>query len=655
MQGAMTRDSAVTIIVNVTLDGLAIIVRLKSYVTHFVSTVSAVTIVTWTVTTLLASAPRAFLGDCSISLGDGACVPECVMGVCNGDGSGCLCVHGWEGDACDHETEFCTNNELPCGDHGVCGNGVCWCAENWTGERCEELDQEAVFSCEESCTDGQGACIDAVCVCYPGFTGSLCSDIEECTDDADGDFPCSGHGVCEMGICHCFPGYAGSLFRLYQDDLIAADSLSCIDECNNNGVCFLGECHCLNGFWGEACGAHEPYICPFNCNERGECVSGQCHCDLGYIGVGCEQEKHCSELCLLHGVCAHGTCFCTAGWKGKDCDEAMKQGERTHQLQEDLEVAVLKVDKAGPCGPGCGIHGICGPDGSCMCEDGVTDMNCTQSIDESSVSCDGCVLSHGECLFGKCFCHYGWSGDSCEGAISALCPSNCNHRGLCLHGQCYCDDGYGGLACVRLHACEYACGPHGACINGDCVCALGYNGSMCTGLTGEEPLPDPDDYEVFGFQSDVQGVNTNTAKLPSNTPVVTLQKDARAVVECREGCGSGTCHKNTCYCRAGTTGHSCNITLKNNAVDVASGTRPATATEHPGGVYTYMYAHHDDISLRASSSAVTLFSFVAAFVVGMFMVAALMHMNSNSDSGSDNAPRAIAGGAGSGEKTLPRV
>ena len=95
---------------------------------------------------------------------EGRCEPACVQGDCGGDFS-CMCDAGWTGVACDKPLP-CGAPEAPvpatsprrlaalaaslprrearisiapkpCGDHGVCRDGLCFCDTPWFGLQCE--------------------------------------------------------------------------------------------------------------------------------------------------------------------------------------------------------------------------------------------------------------------------------------------------------------------------------------------------------------------------------------------------------------------------------------------------------------------------------------------------------------------------------------
>ncbi|XP_045475897.1 integrin beta-nu-like [Harmonia axyridis] len=103
-----------------------------------------------------------------------------------------------------------------------------------------------------------------------------------------------------------------------------------------------------------------------------------------------------------------------------------------------------------------------------------------------------CINGNMRC--GKCNCHYGWTGDSCNETCSySLDPcrkevdgvkeTSCSRRGDCECGKCICDFPYQGKYC------EYKCptykgkicAGHGKCgDNESCTCDSGYTGKDCS-------------------------------------------------------------------------------------------------------------------------------------------------------------------------------
>lgn len=160
------------------------------------------------------------------SCSEGRCEPGCVHGDCGADFA-CICGAGWTGVACDKplpcwapeapppatssarrlaaEAASPPRREArlsiapkPCGEHGVCRDGLCFCDAPWFGLQCER----------QQCTDdkcgGHGQCVDGSCVCEAGWLVPDCA-ARRCPGD------CSGTGYCmASGVCSCKPGFGGA-------------------------------------------------------------------------------------------------------------------------------------------------------------------------------------------------------------------------------------------------------------------------------------------------------------------------------------------------------------------------------------------------------------------------------------------------------------
>lgn len=63
--------------------------------------------------------------------------------------------------------------------------------------------------------------------------------------------------------------------------------------------------------------------------------------------------------------------------------------------------------------------------------------------------------------------------------IPAVCSLDCGLHGTCENGKCRCHDGWSGTSCDQL-PCDARCSNHGQCKNGTCVCSQGWNGRHCT-------------------------------------------------------------------------------------------------------------------------------------------------------------------------------
>ncbi|KRZ14239.1 Teneurin-m [Trichinella zimbabwensis] len=146
-------------------------------------------------------------------------------------------------------------------------------------------------------------------------------------------------------------------------------------------------------------------------------------------------------------------------------------------------------------------------------------VNFSVSITSSSKQeCKYGCFDKGICNDGLCACFDGYAGEFCE---KTICPAICNGNGLFSGGRCHCHQGWKGVECdVPYSICEIPnCNNHGQCGNdGQCICDPGYKGEFCEEL-------------------DCPSADCN---------------------------GQGVCVKGLCYCRAGWTGSSCEISTSLN-------------------------------------------------------------------------------------------
>ncbi|XP_043934440.1 stabilin-1 [Protopterus annectens] len=232
--------------------------------------------------------------DCQVCPG-GLEAPCGNHGVCNDgvNGTGiCDCTKGFHGTACElcDQGQYGPNcQECNCTSNGVCedgitGSGLCFCKEGWTGQQCEtKLDVKPI--CSPECDSNAVCRANNTCECNPFYEGDgrNCAVVDRCQD---GNNPCHQFGVCsQFGInvtCTCHPDYEG-------------DGYFCrpIDRCadGNNG----------------------------NCSEHANCINTgpnqrRCECKDGYVGNGVqclEKAIPPTDRCLeMNGNC-HPEATCT--------------------------------------------------------------------------------------------------------------------------------------------------------------------------------------------------------------------------------------------------------------------------------------------------------------------------------------------------------
>jgi len=138
------------------------------------------------------------------------------------------------------------------------------------------------------------------------------------------------------------------------------------------------------------------------------------------------------------------------------------------------------------CPGGC-VHGACGGDGLCVCEDGWSGSTC-EDYCPGFPACGGPLRGHCSVVSiaqnqtaRRCVCQSGFSGDGCD---NYSCPP-CLNGGSCFFSEdgdnrsvCQCLPAYGGDFCQE-QLCPANCSGAGDCIDGRCSCWLGAHGESC--------------------------------------------------------------------------------------------------------------------------------------------------------------------------------
>ncbi|XP_069114510.1 N-acetylglucosamine-1-phosphodiester alpha-N-acetylglucosaminidase-like [Argopecten irradians] len=94
---------------------------------------------------------------------------------------------------------------------------------------------------------------------------------------------------------------------------------------------------------------------------------------------------------------------------------------------------------------------------------------------------------HGQCIMGRCNCHYPSGGQDCT---QLLCNTDCSFNGKCTPSGCVCNagfhaidcnkrcpEGYYGKGCTKVCACYNGFTRHAE--DGSCSCAPGFKGRTC--------------------------------------------------------------------------------------------------------------------------------------------------------------------------------
>jgi len=188
-------------------------------------------------------------------------------------------------------------NAPQCSGHGTYMCGICQCAPDFFGRRCEcdaenlsfHGDLEAGCRPDNTTTtlcNNRGDCICGKCECYPRenpneiVSGDYCECDNFSCDRYDGKL-CSGpdHGVCNCGKCECFaewdvPGYTACECRASNETCITPYGEHIHKLCSGHGECVCGECKCFETDEGQYSGRYceDCPTCPGKCEELQPCV-----------------------------------------------------------------------------------------------------------------------------------------------------------------------------------------------------------------------------------------------------------------------------------------------------------------------------------------------------------------------------------------------
>lgn len=208
------------------------------------------------------------------------------------------------------KTKFKCSSATDCLNGALCYNGVCFCAQGFTGETCGTNIDECRLV-EEPCYNN-GHCIDEVagfrCDCVAGYKGDRCQEsIDMCIGS-----PCLNGATCLNHqtdySCNCELGWEGRNCEKNIDECLK-------NPCQNNATCFDlvndYKCDCgSSGFVGKNCEinfddcAVKP--CSFGAKECIDLTRDfKCICHDGFTGKRCDIDiDECqSNPCGNNGIC----------------------------------------------------------------------------------------------------------------------------------------------------------------------------------------------------------------------------------------------------------------------------------------------------------------------------------------------------------------
>jgi protocadherin alpha len=188
-------------------------------------------------------------------------------------------------------------NAPQCSNHGTYKCGICECAPDFFGRKCEcdaenlsfHGDLEAGCRPDNTTTtlcNNRGDCICGKCECYPRenpqevVSGDYCECDNFSCDRYNGEL-CSGadHGVCQCGKCVCnsewdSPGYTACECRASNDTCITPWGEFLNQLCSGHGTCECGKCKCQETADGQYSGqfCEDCPTCPNKCEELQPCV-----------------------------------------------------------------------------------------------------------------------------------------------------------------------------------------------------------------------------------------------------------------------------------------------------------------------------------------------------------------------------------------------
>ena len=230
-----------------------------------------------------------------------------------------------------------TCNELGCGDHGTCTNGVCVCSDYWTGKQCENPptgnagctpdtpnqkscgNLGSYGTCQSAASTTTGITGTGQCTCdiTTSQTGTFCEQACSVNDGTacggplrgfcvDGNYNYYSNNNAVKNRCVCVNGWSGNACTIpppgwqCNDTDQLCTNLTTEDPKNTvpTGTCANGVCTCNN------------FLSCSSTNTQGGAFTGQaCQTPLPVAGNACTQDSNCTSP----QTCINGTCTCPGG------------------------------------------------------------------------------------------------------------------------------------------------------------------------------------------------------------------------------------------------------------------------------------------------------------------------------------------------------
>ena len=442
---------------------------------------------------------------------------------------------------------------------------------------------------------------------------------------------CSNHSSLVDGVCQCNAGYTGSQCETCDDGYTKYNG-SCYKKlaCNANQHQEANNCVCDNNYIEQNGTCYQKLSCVNGSQNKNECI-----CDFGYTGSFCNEadENHIigsdgnlyDKLNCVNGSQVNASCNCANGWSGATCETAVtcdydtvecaygyketgstcKSGNTTYKecVFDDLNF----IQQGGSIYPklDCKNGGMQNAN-TCNCAEGWSGTTC-----ETAITCDYDTV---ECAYG-----YKETGSTCKSGNTtykecvfddinfiqqggSIYPKlDCKNGGVQDANTCNCAEGWSGATCETAVTCDY-----------DTVeCAYGYKetGSTCKSgnTTYKECVFDADNYiEQEGVIYLKLQCQNGGVQIGNECSCVTGYSGKLCNIKCLSVDEDGNCIK------VGTTNKTNKSTIKATNND-----KSITLYGMKGEVYAYN-AYGDTKGDHGTNGTITLINKNAGDVYGMY-------------------------------------